>query len=79
MGEGMGERPLSSEQKARRRELRKWLIDLRRGKDGEARERRIEQWKMNWKEYLTLEPLEAALKDEKVVAAAAHFGIDINS
>jgi len=70
---------LTSEQKARRRELRKWLIDLRRGKEGEAREKRIEQWKMNWKEYLMLEPLEAALKDEKVVAAAQHFGIDINS
>ena len=70
---------LTSEQKARRRELRKWLIDLRRGKEGEARERRIEQWKVNWKEYMTLEPLEAALKDEKVVAAAAHFGVDINS
>ena len=70
---------LTSEQKARRRELRKWLIDLRRGKEGKAREKRIEQWKENWKEYLTLEPLEAALKDEKVVAAAAHFGIDINS
>lgn len=68
---------LTSEQKARRRELRKWLIDLRRGKEGEAREKRIEQWKMNWKEYLTLEPLEAALKDEKVVAAAAHFGISL--
>lgn len=68
---------LTSEQKARRRELRKWLIDLRRGKEGKAREKRIEQWKMNWKEYLTLEPLEAALKDEKVVAAAAHFGIEI--
>ena len=70
---------LTSEQKARRRELRKWLIDLRRGKEGEAREKRIEQWKMNWKEYLTLEPLESALKDEKVVAAAQHFGIDTNS
>ena len=70
---------LTSEQKARRRELRKWLIDLRRGKEGEAREKRIEQWKENWKEYLTLEPLELALKDEKVVAAAAHFGIEINS
>lgn len=69
---------LTSEQKARRRELRKWLIDLRRGKDGEARERRVEQWKANWQEYLMLEPLEAALKDEKVVAAAAHFGIVIN-
>jgi len=70
---------LTSEQKARRRELRKWLIDLRRGKEGKAREKRIEQWKVNWKEYLTLEPLEAALKDEKVVVAAAHFGVEINS
>lgn len=68
---------LTSEQKARRRELRKWLIDLRRGKEGKAREKRIEQWKENWKEYLMLEPLEAALKDEKVVAAAAHFGISL--
>lgn len=68
---------LTSEQKARRRELRKWLIDLRRGKEGKAREERIEQWKMNWKEYLTLEPLESALKDEKVVAAAKHFGISL--
>ena len=69
---------LTSEQKARRRELRKWLIDLRRGKEGEAREKRIEQWKVNWKEYLMLEPLEAAMKDEKVVAAAEHFGVEIN-
>ena len=69
---------MTSEQKARRRELRKWLIDLRRGKEGKAREKRIEQWKENWKEYLTLEPLEAALKDEKVVAAAAYFGVEIN-
>lgn len=68
---------LTSEQKARRRELRKWLIDLRRGTEGKAREKRIEQWKENWKEYLTLEPLEAALKDEKIVAAAEHFGIEI--
>lgn len=68
---------LTSEQKSRRRELRKWLIDTRRGAEGKAREKRIEQWKANWKEYMTLEPLEAALKDEKVVAAAKHFGIEI--
>ena len=68
---------LTSEQKAHRRELRKWLIDTRRGAEGKAREKRIEQWKANWKEYMTLEPLEAALKDEKVVAAAKHFGIEI--
>lgn len=66
---------LTSEQKHKRRELRKWLIDTRRGVSGKAREKRIGQWKENWNEYLTLESLDAALKDEKIVAAAAHFGI----
>ena len=68
---------LSSEQRKRRRDLRKWLIDLRRGKEGKDRERRIEQWRVNWKEYLTLEPREKALQDEKILEAAKHFGIDI--
>ena len=73
--EGRENIPLTSEQKHRRRELRKWLIDTRRGAEGKAREKRIEQWKVNIKEYLTLEPIEAALKDEKIVAAAKHYGI----
>ena len=68
---------LTSEQKKRRRELRKWLIDLRRGKEGKDREKRIEQWRVNWKEYLTLEPKEKALEDEKILEAAKHFGIDL--
>ena len=68
---------LTSEQKKRRRELRKWLIDLRRGKEGKNREKRIELWRVNWKEYLTLEPKEKALEDEKILEAARHFGIDI--
>ena len=68
---------LTSEQKKRRRDLRKWLIDLRRGKDGKDREKRIEQWRVNWKEYLTLEPREKALEDEKILEAAKHFGIDL--
>ena len=68
---------LSSEQRKRRRDLRKWLIDLRRGKEGKDREKRIEQWRVNWKEYLTLEPKEKALEDEKILEAAKHFGIDI--
>lgn len=68
---------LTSEQKKRRRELRKWLIDLRRGKEGKDREKRIELWRVNWKEYLTLEPKEKALEDEKILEAAKHFGIDI--
>jgi hypothetical protein len=78
-GEGGEQEPveLTSEQKKRRRELRKWLIDLRRGKEGKDRERRIEQWRVNWQEYLTLEPKEKALEDEKILEAAKHFGIDI--
>lgn len=68
---------LTSEQKRRRRELRKWLIDTRRGAEGKAREKRIEQWKVNIREYLTLEPAEAALKDKKIVAAAKHYGVKI--
>jgi hypothetical protein len=68
---------LTSEQKKRRRELRKWLIDLRRGKEGKDRERRIEQWRVNWQDYLTLEPKEKALEDEKILEAARHFGIDL--
>lgn len=78
-GEGGERKPaeLTSEQKKRRRELRKWLIDLRRGKEGKDREKRIEQWRVNWKEYLTLEPKEKALEDEKILEAAKHFGIDI--
>ena len=78
-GEGGEREPveLTSEQKKRRRELRKWLIDLRRGKEGKDREKRIEQWRVNWKEYLTLEPKEKALEDEKILEAAKHFGIDL--
>lgn len=79
-GEGGEQEPveLTSEQKKRRRELRKWLIDLRRGKEGKDREKRVEQWRENWKEYLTLEPKEKALEDEKILEAAKHFGIDLS-
>jgi hypothetical protein len=68
---------ICSEQRKRRRDLRKWLIDLRRGKEGKDRERRIEQWRVNWQEYLTLEPKEKALEDEKILEAAKHFDINI--
>ncbi len=78
-GEGNEELPeLTSEQKARRRALRKWLVDTRRGTEGKAREKRIEQWREKWKEYLTLEPREQALQDQKVLEAAKHFGIVLN-
>ena len=78
-GEGCELEPaeLTSEQRKRRRDLRKWLIDLRRGKEGKDREKRIEQWRVNWQEYLTLEPRGKALEDEKILEAAKHFGIDL--
>ena len=65
---------LTSEQKARRRELRKFLTDTRRG-NGKTREEHVVKWQEAWKEYLTLEPEDAALKDEKIVMAAVHYGI----
>ena len=68
---------LTSEQKARRRELRKWLIDTRRG-NGNARKKRIEQWRQNFSEYLILEG-ESAYKDEKITEAAKHYGIDLTT
>lgn len=64
---------LTSEQKARRRELRKWLVDTRRG-NGAGREDRVKQWKVNFKEYLTLEG-DKAFEDEKILEAAKHYGI----
>lgn len=66
---------LTSEQKAKRRDLRKWLVDTRRG-NGDTREEHVKKWKDNFKEYLTLEG-DAAYADEKVKAAAEHYGIDM--
>jgi len=69
---------LTSEQKARRRELRKWLTDTRRG-NGDTREEHLAKWSENFKEYLTLEPKDKALADQKIVAAMKHYGIELNS
>ena len=69
---------LTSEQKARRRELRKFLTDTRRG-NGSTRDEHVAKWQENWKEYLTLEPREAAMKDEKILAAMEHYGIDLGT
>ena len=66
---------LTTEQRARRRELRKWLTDTRRG-NGAGREERVKQWKFNFKEYLTFEG-DAAFKDEKILEAAKHYGIEL--
>lgn len=66
---------LTAEQKARRRELRKWLGDTRRG-NGSTREKHVEKWRQNFKEYVSLEG-DAAYKDEKIAEAAKHYEIPI--
>lgn len=67
---------LTSEQKARRRELRKFLTDTRRG-NGKTREKYVAKWQEAWKEYITLEPKERALKDDKIMAAIKHYEVDV--
>lgn len=70
-----GPAELTSEQKARRRELRKWLVDTRRG-NGDTRDDHVAKWRENFREYLTLEG-DAAFEDEKIIEAAKHYGINI--
>jgi len=61
--------------KARRRSLRKWLTDTRNGK-GDQREKHQKKWRENFREYHALEG-DAAFEDEKIIAAAQHYGIDL--
>lgn len=68
---------LTSQQRHKRRELRKWLTDTRRG-NGAARDERVKQWKEKFTEYLTLEG-DDAFKDEKILEAAKHYEIDMES
>lgn len=68
---------LTSEQKARRRELRKFLTDTRRG-NGKTREEHIGKWQEAWKEYLTLESKDKALADQKILEAMKHYRIEIS-
>jgi hypothetical protein len=71
---GAAAQELTSEQKHRRRELRKFLTDTRRG-NGDTREEHVNKWKENFKEYLTLEPKEKALADQKIIEAMKHYNI----
>lgn len=64
---------LTSEQKARRRDLRKWLVDTRRG-NGDTREEHVKKWQENFKEFVGFDG-DAAYEDEKIKAAAEHYGI----
>jgi hypothetical protein len=66
---------LTSEQKKQRKALRKWLTDTRYG-NGATREDYVKRWQENFKKFLEYDG-EAAYKDEKILAAAKHYGIEI--
>ena len=67
---------LTAEQRQRRRALRKLLTDVRRG-NGKTRDEHLQKWHTMWAEYITLEPIDVALKDEKILAAIKHYGLNI--
>ena len=78
-GEAQEKEPgeLTSEDKHRRRSLRKWLIDTRNG-NGDQREKHVKKWCDNFREYLTLEG-DKAFEDEKIKRAIEHYQIDVAS
>lgn len=66
---------LTKEQKAKRKNLRKWLVDMRYG-NGATREDYVKRWRENFKEYLSLQG-DKAFDDEKIKTSAEHYGVDI--
>lgn len=66
---------LTKEQKAKRKNLRKWLVDMRYG-NGATREDYVKRWCENFKEYLSLQG-DKAFDDEKIKTSAEHYGVDI--
>lgn len=66
---------LTKEQKAKRKNLRKWLCDMRYG-NGATREDYVKRWRENFKEYLSLQG-DTAFDDEKVQTAAKHYEITL--
>ncbi len=60
----------------KRRLLRKWLVDTRRG-NGPTREEHVRKWQDTFTEYLTIEG-EKAFSDEKIKAAAEHYRIELD-
>lgn len=61
--------------KARRREIRKWLVDTRRG-NGDTREKHVKEWKKNFREFVGFDG-DKAFKDKKVIEAAKFYGIKV--
>lgn len=68
---------MTSEQKARRRSIRKWLVDIRRGNgDEENRADHVIKWKENFEELWKYDG-DKVFEDDKVMDAAEHYGIDL--
>lgn len=67
---------LTSEQRKQRKALRKWLTDTRYG-NGATREDYVKRWQEKFAEYQEFEG-DAAFKDEKILAAAKHYGIEMS-
>ena len=67
---------LTSEQKKQRKALRKWLTDTRYG-NGATREDYVKRWQENFKKFLEYDG-EAAYEDEKILAAAKHYDIEMS-
>ncbi len=65
---------LTSEQKKQRKALRKWLLDTRYGKGDKLKDYQ-KRWQEKFKEYAALDG--TAYTDEKILAAAKHYKIDI--
>lgn len=77
VADGHEENELDPTQQARRKKLRKWLLDLRRGNTpGQVRERHIQKWHETFREYVTLEGAKA-FDDPKILESAAHYGIEL--
>jgi len=69
----------SSEEKAKRRNMRKWLTDTRYGNDTEqGKNEHARKWRERFKEYLAIEG-DTAYEDKKLIEAANHYGIDIEA
>lgn len=65
---------LTSEQRKQRKALRKWLLDTRYGKGDKLKDYQ-KRWQEKFKEYAALDG--TAYTDEKILAAAKHYGIEI--
>lgn len=79
-GEAETEEPaeLTSEDKARRRSIRKWLVDTRRGNGDDQRAEHVAKWRENFEELRKYDG-DKVFEDDKVLAAAKHYGIEIEN